>query len=388
MEAASGAPSWSSAMRIVPFMIVALEAIGGRGQGVFLLIVGTGHVEHAAHQVVEQVVGPVFVLVGTESLGPLGTARHILLAHPHHQGDVGVAEAPEVGQPLAVGHDAMVAAIDHALEVALRPQRVESLPKDAVGVVEGVLVVEDQVVVVGIAPLAVGLGEAVLVVEVASLKVEHHEVVAGGIDLVEEVQQRLVIILLAQLLVGPFGHVGGLGDQGDGGVGSTEMALVAVPVDLVAQALGDIDDGSGGVELATIILVEGGEGFLQRGHGLDIATVGVGEEDAMGAVLAEGAHPGSRVLLHRHKGAHILARGRLADDQQEGVGGGQGMEGPGLQVLHALLLILDVAAVAARVFAHVEVELGQSRAGEEAVAGLEKIMGHRAQQDDDEGAAP
>ena len=217
---------------------------------------------------------------------------------------------------------------------------------------------------------------------------EHHEVVAGGIDLVEEVQQRLVIILLAQLLVGPFGHVGGLGDQGDGGVGSTEMALVAVPVDLVAQALGNIDDGGGGVELAAIILVEGGEGFLQRGHGLDIATVGVGEEDAVGAVLAEGAHPGSCVLRLRHKGAHILARGRLADDQQEGVGGGQGMEGPGLQVLHALLLILNVATVAARVFAHVEVELGQSGAGEEAVAGLEKIMGHRAQQDNDEGAAP
>ena len=48
------------------------------------------------------------------------------------------------------------------------------------------------------------------------------------------------------------------------------------------------------------------------------------------------------------------------------------MEGPGLQVRHALLLILNVATVAARVFAHVEVELGQSRAGEEAVAGLEK----------------
>lgn len=64
------------------------------------------------------------------------------------------------------------------------------------------------------------------------------------------------------------------------------------------------------------------------------------------------------------------------------------MEGPSLQELHALLLILNVATVAARVFAHVEVELGQSRAGEEAVAGLEKIMGHRTQQDDDEGAAP
>lgn len=62
--------------------VVALEAIGGRGQGVFLLIVGTGHVEHAAHQVVEQVVGPVFVLVGTEGLGPLGTrATYSSLIH-------------------------------------------------------------------------------------------------------------------------------------------------------------------------------------------------------------------------------------------------------------------------------------------------------------------
>ena len=64
------------------------------------------------------------------------------------------------------------------------------------------------------------------------------------------------------------------------------------------------------------------------------------------------------------------------------------MEGPGLQVRHALLLILGVKAVAAHVLAYFEVEPHQPRAREKAVPGLEKIVEYGRQHDDYDPAVP
>ena len=136
----------------------------------------------------------------------------------------------------------MVAAVDHGLQVQVPSAVVEGLSQHVVSIAQRIFVVQNIVFAPGLSPHSPLCGVAVHKVEVATLQVEHQQVVAVGIDFRQIPQQLFVILHAPQLLLRPAGHVGSLGNDGDGRVGSTQMPLVAVPVDAVAQPVGHVDN--------------------------------------------------------------------------------------------------------------------------------------------------
>ena len=102
----------------------------------------------------------------------------------------------------------MVREINHRLEVELLFGVTIDTLKHVVGVADGVAITL-HIASVGTQSVLFGerFGISVLVIEVRTLEMQHHEVVVFGIYFVQEAQQRLVKLLYAALLLHPFGSV-------------------------------------------------------------------------------------------------------------------------------------------------------------------------------------
>ena len=134
--------------------------------------------------------------------------------------------------------------------------------------------------------------------------------------------------------------VGRLGDERDGAVVLAVAALVAEPVCLVAGFLGDVEDRGGFEEFLVVVLALFRQGALQGRDGLRPGRVGIPEEDEV-RVRGLLALPGRIVVfVVICVDLHVIARGRFADDDDDGAGGlgGQRLRAIDMHAVQALVM--------------------------------------------------
>ena len=127
--------------------------------------------------------------------------------------------------------------------------------EEMVGIVERIAVVPHIVAVLQSVCRCVFRRVTVLVVEMASHQMQHHQVVDLRIHLIKEINQRLVVVHFSHFLLGPFCHIGSLGDERHRRVVAPDVSLVAVPADAIAGLMGDVDDGAGLVKGEVVVEV-------------------------------------------------------------------------------------------------------------------------------------
>ena len=239
--------------------------------------------------------------------------RHIFIGEANEKRYAHIAEAGEVWRTVSVGNRGVVAEIYHRLQVQAFAGIFIKLPEHVVGISQRILEVQDIVLHPLFSPYRAVGRVAVEEVEVASLEMQHEEVVLRRVQLVEEIHQRLIVLHLSQVLLRPFRHLRRVCHQRYRCVVGSEMSLVAIPVNAVSQFVCDVDNGAGVIKLSAVVLVVFRQCLFERLHGVHGTAVRVGKQHAMLLVLRHAAHPRRGVVVHLRERTHIVARCRLSN---------------------------------------------------------------------------